>query len=74
MFLVSVFGVAASYARAAFNSVVKKFLQFNCSTGLMIFSFISNLMQAEKSATSCSTALYKPYFLFFGGIYMQYGV
>jgi len=31
-------------------------------------------MQAEKSAASCSTAQYKPYFRFFGGTYIQYGV
>ena len=64
----------ASYASAFFSNVFTKFLRLIRSTGLMILSFISNLMQAEKSAASCSTAQYKPYFRFFGGTYIQYGV
>ena len=32
----------------------------------MLFSFITHLMQAAQSATSCSTAQYKPYFRFYG--------
>ncbi len=67
LLLVSIFGAAASYAREAFNGLVKKFLQLIRSAGLMVFSFISNFMQAEKSATSCATAQFKPHFQFFGG-------
>ena len=74
LLLVSIFGAAASHASEAFNGIVKKFLQVIRSAGLMVFSFISNFMQAEKSATSCATAQYKPYFRFFGGTYIQYGV
>jgi hypothetical protein len=65
LLLISIFGAAASYASEAFNGIVKKFLQLIRSAGLMVFSFISNLMQAEKSATSCATAQYKPHFQFF---------
>ena len=74
LLLVSIFGAAASHASEAFNGIVKKFLQVIRSAGLVVFSFISNFMQAEKSATSCATAQYKPYFRFFGGTYIQYGV
>jgi hypothetical protein len=64
----------ASYASEFFSDVFTKILRLIRSTGLMILPFISNLMQAEKSAASCSTAQYKPYFRFFGGTYIQYGV
>ena len=43
------------------------------TTGFVIVSFITNMLQAALSATSCSTAQYKPYFRFFGGSYMQIG-
>jgi hypothetical protein len=39
MLIVSVFGIAASYASAAFNNVIKKFFQFICSAGRTFFSF-----------------------------------
>jgi hypothetical protein len=42
--------------------------------GVWIFSFITNLLQAILSATSCSTAQYKPHLRFFCGSYLQYGV
>jgi hypothetical protein len=74
LLLISIFGAVASYASEAFNCIVKKFLQLIRSAGLMVFSFISNILQAEKSATSCATAQYKPHFHFFGGTYIQYGV
>jgi hypothetical protein len=43
------------------------------TTGFVIVSFITNMLQAALSATSCSTAQYKPHFRFFGGSYMQIG-
>jgi len=43
------------------------------TTGFIIVSFITNMLQAALSATSCSTTQYKPYFRFFGGSFMQIG-
>ncbi len=70
----SIFGAAATFATDALNSIVKKCLHLIRSVGLVIFSFISNLMQAEKSAASCSTSQYKPHFRLFGGTYIQYDI
>ena len=53
---------------------MKKCFQFLQSAGFMLLSIISNPMQSAQSATACSTAQYKPYFRFFGGSYIQYGV
>ena len=53
---------------------LKKCFQFLQSAGFMLLSFISNPMQSAQSATACSTAQYKPYFRFFGGSYIQYGI
>ena len=61
-------------AYKTFLDFIKKCLQLFQSVGFMLFSFISNPMQAAQSATACSTAQYKPYFRFFGGSYIQYGV
>ena len=48
----------ASCASSCFINIFKKFWQFIQSAGFMMFSFISSLMQAEKSAASCSTTQY----------------
>ena len=67
-----IFSVAAGVSesvRAIFYSCFK----WLRTTGFVIISFITNLLQAAQSATSCSTAQYKPYFRFFAGPYMQIG-
>ena len=74
---------SASCASDFFSNVFTKFVRLIRSAGLMIFSFISKLMHAERSslmqaercmrmhaersAASCATAQYKPHFRFFGG-------
>ena len=56
------------------SECVKRCLQLLRSMGFMLVSFLSNPMQAAQSATSCSTAQYKPYFRFFGGSFIQFGI
>jgi hypothetical protein len=67
------FGVCAG----TYNTILyclKKCFQFLQSAGFMLLSIISNPMHSAQSATACSTAQYKPYFRFFGGSYIQYGI
>ena len=56
------------------SECLKKCFRFLRNTSFMLFSFLSNPMQAAQSATNCSTTQYKPHFRFFGGSYIQYGI
>ncbi len=56
------------------SECLKKCFRFLRNASFMLFSFLSSPMQAAQSATNCSTTQYKPYFRFFGGSYIQYGI
>ena len=49
------------------SECLKKCFRFLRNTSFMLFSFLSNPMQAAQSATNCSTTQYKQHFRFFGG-------
>ena len=71
--ILTTFCIAAASATEGFRALFSCLFKWLRTTGFVIVSFITNMLQAAQSATSCSTARYKPYFRFFGGSYMQIG-
>ena len=74
MALITIVCTTAASMSEGVRQLFSCFCKWLNSTGFVVMSFITNLLQAAQSATSCSTAEYKPYFRFFGGGYIQLGV
>ncbi len=56
------------------TTLSRSFSSLFAQLAVLFFLFISNLMQAEMSAVSCSTAQCKTHFWFLGCTYIQYGI